>query len=264
MDNTPAAWAHDLIVFDTETTDKDPSTAHIVTAAVARLRDGHIIEEARTWLINPGVPIADEAAAVHGVSNEHAAAHGMDPATAAAEMIAALTVPGLPVVAFNAAFDFTVLRHVAETHGVPFTLPSHILDPFVLDKAVNKYRKGRRTLGAVCAVYGVTLEDAHDATADAVAAGQLMFALSPAVSGLSLERLSELQPELHEDQAASLEAFFRRTDPAAVVERGWPLRHRPSPAVVEEAPGSAVSSAGSENLTGAFYSAGEAHAAPPF
>lgn len=225
----PAAWADTLLVFDTETTDKDPSTAHIVTATIGRLRTGEQLIESKSWLINPGVLISDSAAAIHGVSNERATAEGMDPGLAARQILDEILradAEGIPVVAYNAVFDFTVLRHVCETHGVPFRLPRYILDPFVLDKMLDQFRAGRRTLGRVAEVYGVELTDAHDATADAVAAGQIMHKMSTRVAGQALESLMELQPRLADHQQQSLEDHFRKTDPSAVVERGWPLRNR--------------------------------------
>lgn len=55
--------------FDLETTGVDPETARIVSAAVVTFSDGEAIES-RTWLVNPYVPIPDEATTLHGITDE--------------------------------------------------------------------------------------------------------------------------------------------------------------------------------------------------
>lgn len=76
-----------LVAFDLETTGTDVETDRIVTAAVVRLdADGSVTGE-RTWLLDPGVAIPEQASAIHGISTEHARAHGV-PAASAVEEIA--------------------------------------------------------------------------------------------------------------------------------------------------------------------------------
>lgn len=217
----------EVVVFDTETTGVDVWGDRIVTATVAVLdSDGEVIDGfGGSWLINPGIPIPEQAAAVHGVTTEHAVAHGMEPLEGIRAIVDTLTaVSGVPVVAFNANFDFTILTAEAERHGIRFDLPQHILDPLVIDRAMFKYRKGKRTLEVLTEQYGLPAFDAHDATADAIAAGRLALAQLRGTT-LSLDRLMEMQPVWHHQQAESLEEWLRRTDPAAVVDRGWPLKH---------------------------------------
>ena len=61
----------------------------------------------------------------------------------------------------------------------PFSAPrAPVIDPLVIDKAVDRYRKGKRTLEAAAAFYGVPLDDAHDAGADAIAAGRVAQAIA--------------------------------------------------------------------------------------
>lgn len=56
------------VVFDLETTGRDPANCGIVEIAAVRVRDGHIADTFKT-LINPGIPISPEAEAVHHISN---------------------------------------------------------------------------------------------------------------------------------------------------------------------------------------------------
>jgi DNA polymerase III epsilon subunit-like protein len=86
---------------------------------------------------------------------------------------------GIPVVAYNAPFDFSLLKYEALRHGIPPILePSPVIDPLVLDKAHDRFRRGKRTLEAVAAHYAVPLVGAHDAAADAIAAGRVAQALA--------------------------------------------------------------------------------------
>ena len=45
-----------------------------------------------------------------------------------------------------------------------------VLDPRVLDKHIDPYRRGGRKLTDLCAHYKVALDGAHSADADAIAA----------------------------------------------------------------------------------------------
>lgn len=95
-----------LIGFDLETTGTDPREARIVTGAVIEVRAGEPMDR-REWLADPGVPIPEDAVAVHGISNERATAEG-SPADQVADTIAGVLTAhwrtGVPVVACNAAF----------------------------------------------------------------------------------------------------------------------------------------------------------------
>ncbi|MGP9837565.1 3'-5' exonuclease [Arthrobacter sp. 179] len=226
MDN----W-HELprAAFDLETTGKDPQEARIVTASVVIVNGRQEIINHREWLVNPGVPIPEEAAAVHGVSTEQAVASGQDPATAIAEISAHLRdlFQTMPVLAFNAGYDFTVLARESERQGVPALEPAPVIDPFIIDKHVDKYRRGKRTLTAMCEHYGIPLNNAHSSAADAAAT----VGVADAQVAKYARVLSVDPAELHRlligwaaEQAASLQEFFRRKDPTAVVDGTWPVR----------------------------------------
>lgn len=225
-----------LVGFDLETTGTDVETDRIVTAAVVRLDADGGVQEQRTWLIDPGVVIPEQAAAIHGISTDHARTHGA-PAAAAVEEVARTVADvlrsGVPLVVMNARYDLSLLDRECRRHGAASvserlgTVPSPVVDPLVIDKHVDKYRRGKRALHALCAFYGVTLDDAHDASADAVAAARVvrrMGELHQPVGAMPLADLQGLQVRAAAEQSASLQAYLRRTaDPAAVVEAAWPV-----------------------------------------
>jgi DNA polymerase-3 subunit epsilon len=232
------AWHRELLVgFDLETTGTDPYEARIVTGAVTEVRDGERLGH-RQWLADPGVEIPEDAIAVHGISNERAAAEGAPPdrvADAIAEVLTGHWRAGVPVVAYNAAFDLTLLSAELRRHGLPSLRerlggadPAPVVDPYTVDRRVERYRRGKRNLQAVCGEYGVVLAAAHDATADAVAAARLATAIAerhPEIASLGLAELHARQIEWYAEWAADFQAFLRRKGADdAVVDARWPLR----------------------------------------
>lgn len=219
-------WEGPLVAFDTETTGPDPDDARLVTVHLSLLQPDGTAEDRLDLLVNPGIDIPAGATAVHGVTTEQAQADGIPTTEAVALVVTALSAwqgDGIPVVAFNACYDFTVLDREARRHGVePFT-PVAVVDPYVLDKQLDRYRKGSRKLGDVAAHYGVTLDDAHEASADALAAVGIVRAMGARAPFPAPDRLHAAQVTWRADQCASLEAYFRRKDPTAVVAREWPV-----------------------------------------
>jgi DNA polymerase-3 subunit epsilon len=226
-----------LIGFDLETTGTDPREARIVTGAVIEVRAGEAMGR-REWLADPGVPIPEDAVAVHGISNERATAEG-SPAGQVADAIAGVLTAhwkkGVPVVAYNAAFDLTLLSAELRRHGLPSLRdrlggadPAPVIDPYTIDRSVDRYRRGKRNLEAVCAEYGVVLDSAHDATADALAAARLACAIAdrhPKVAALGPVELHRRQIEWYAAWAADFQDFLRRKGEAdAVIDGTWPLR----------------------------------------
>ncbi len=237
-----SAWFEQpMLAVDTETTSAEPNTARIVTADVVRIEPQGQVSEPRSYLADPGVEIPAEATAVHGITTEHAREHGMAAADAILLLLDDLESAwrnGSPVVAFNASFDLTVIdRELRRHHGRPLEIAGPVLDPFVIDKAVDRYRKGSRKLGDVCKHYGVTLDNAHNSAADAKAAGLVMLKMIEWYPGLREKTLRDLwiqQRQAYREQAESFEAYLRRKKredgataeeiAAVVIERDWPLR----------------------------------------
>ncbi|MFF3753330.1 3'-5' exonuclease [Streptomyces sp. NPDC002018] len=220
-----------LVGFDLETTGTEPLEARIVTAAVVEVRGGEVIRQ-RTWLADPGIRIPAQASAVHGISSERAAAEGRPAAEVAqevAEVLGEYWARGVPVVAYNAPFDLTLLSAELRRHGLaPFAGIGPVIDPYTIDRAVDRYRRGKRTLEAVCAEYGVVLDSAHEAGADALAAVRVATAIADrhtSVAELTPARLHERQIQWYAEWAADFERFLRKKGNAdAVVDAAWPVR----------------------------------------
>lgn len=228
-----------LAAFDIETTGTDTEHDRIVTAAVSVVGGGQ--ETISTaWLVDPGIEIPAEATAVHRITNELVQAEGLPAEQAVAEItehLAELTAEKIPVVAFNARFDLTILdreahRYEQETLSDMIGGPEELLvvDPYVLDKHFNRFRKGRRTLSVLCEAYGIPLDDAHAADADALAAARLAWKLGhtqPELGEFDLPALHEAQITWAREQAESLQEYFESQGRSERIEGQWPIVSRP-------------------------------------
>lgn len=223
-----------LAAFDIETTGLDVTTDRIITAALWRIDPGNGSKVPTAWLLDPGTDIPPESTDIHGITTEEARAKGRPAAEAVPEIGAALALvaaEGLPLVVYNAPYDLSLLHNELLRHGMdPDFIPLlRVVDPLVLDKQTDPYRRGGRKLTDVCAHHGVplTLEQAHGATADALAAGRLAWKLCaafPDLAGMTVEELHTAQIGWKADQAASFQTYLRRTrDPEAVIDGTWPF-----------------------------------------
>jgi DNA polymerase-3 subunit epsilon len=214
--------------FDLETTGRNSRSARIVTASVTVVDDdGGVIKELE-WLADPGVEIPLEASEIHGVTTEKARAEGRPAAEVTREVAAALQElfdDGVPVIAFNASYDFTVLAAESARYGVPQLSRFPVLDPYVMNKQVDRYRKGKRTLTALCEEYGVNLDNAHTSAADALATLRVLDAMAGKFPKLQMtaSKLHHLQVDWAASQAADFQSYLRRTKPTAVIEGNWPV-----------------------------------------
>lgn len=226
-----------MVAFDVETTGVDYETDRVVTAAVIAV-GGDRPTQTATWLIDPGIDIPDGAAAIHGVTTAHAQAHGDKAPDALDEIAGALAGQvdqGAPVVAMNARYDLTMLDRELRRWNLPTLTerirePLVVIDPMVLDKQVDRFRRGGRKLVDLCRVYGVQLgeDQAHDCSEDALAAARVAYRIAvvhPRVQ-MPAADLHRLQVGWAAEQAASLQEYFRSPrggQPDAVVEGAWPL-----------------------------------------
>jgi len=176
-----APWAaHPVAMIDTETTGRDPAEDRIVELAIVIGRDGQVVSR-DAWLINPERPIPEDATKVHGISNDDV----KDKPTfsdVCGEILAKLA--GAIPAAYNASFDrgflLAEVKRVAtsDTPDVPAVRDRVVwLDPLIWARHVYASERSRK-LGDIAELLGVTLDQAHRATADAEAALGVMYKLA--------------------------------------------------------------------------------------
>lgn len=274
-------WTGAALGFDLETDGKDPQDARIITAATVLVTPGNAPQAIETML-QPERDIPAEATGVHGITTERAREEGalrQVGIARTATTIAELAGPEVPLVGHNVTYDLTVLdremRRVGigcigtdrETGLVWLEIAGSqvarfpVIDTLVLDKAVDRYRKGKRQLSHVAEFYGVPMEEgaAHGATADVIASLRIAIRIAnrakvatvdaallaerhygdrrkpmeigatlASVGRLSLTELHAAQAGWAAEQARGLRQYFIENpgpdrDPAGVSEE-WPIR----------------------------------------
>ncbi|MFI5809290.1 exonuclease domain-containing protein [Streptomyces sp. NPDC051561] len=253
-----------LVAFDLETTGVDTEVDRIVTAAVIGLGGGGQTDS-HEWLADPGVDIPAEATAVHHITTEHAKAHGepaADIVDQVAEALATRVGMGDPLVGHNVPYDLTLLDRECRRYNVQPLLdrlgetPLRVLDTRVLDQHVLPYRKrpsetqGARQLITLAQVYELPWveSEAHGCSYDALMSARILYRIgtlahmAPSqwperirfhkrprlheLEGLAADELHTRQIRWAAEQAAGLQEWFRKTDPAAVVDGSWPIKPR--------------------------------------
>lgn len=240
----------DVLGFDLETTGVDVFGDRIVTAALVAIWNDGARRHLTSYVVDPGIDVPEGAAAIHGYTRARAIAEAThaDPSQALFEISGRLATAmgkGIPIVGANLSYDLTLLETENVRLGVPTLVDrmgSHskiqpVVDVMVLDKYVDPYRKGGRKLEQLCTTYGVKLDDAHNAGADALAACLLWPAImrrhARKFPGMTLPALHQSQIGWKKKQMDGLREYF---DKKGTEHDGccgeWPLHRACAPALV--------------------------------
>lgn len=240
-------WNGPLLALDLESTSTDPEEARIVSAALVFFDGAR--EYSRCWLADPGVEISEEATAVHGITTERVRAEGRPASDVILEIMHTIMRRplGTPLVAFRSPYDLTVVDREARRYLRAELPECLVIDSSVLDKHLDRYRKGLRTLAATCEHYGVELGDAHDAKADALATvrlarvvgarGQVVRKVWDGQTGAEkaalvhhwesvrgdLKLLHAAQRTWYEDSMRGLAQHFEEKGEPKTISTDWPL-----------------------------------------
>lgn len=217
-----------IVSFDTETTGTDPESARIVSACVGIASANRWTP--RNWLLRQDQPIPAEATAVHGITTDYANEHGTDPAEALAQIRDDLykgwSMRG-PVVVYNAPYDLTLLDRELRRHSLgALEIRGPVLDPLIIDKALDRYRRGSRKLIDVAKNLGIVLPagDAHGAEADALASARIAWKqaqfLDPTPKGVM-----SWQADNYREQRRSFAAYLAKQGKSLDdSSTDWPIR----------------------------------------
>lgn len=163
-----------MLVLDTETTGTDPATARVVELGAVLIEAGRPVRRMRS-LINPGGPIPEECTKVHGISDADVAE------APPFEDLAGRLVDLLEWVDATAGYngvgyDSRVLAEElwrAMVYPPPRQLVERMLDPLVFVRQHLRHLRERK-LGAIAEHFGVRLDEAHTAVADALATAEVI------------------------------------------------------------------------------------------
>ncbi len=189
-------------------------------------------------LVNPGVAIPPEASAIHGVTDlmvadapelgvvvEHLA-----------HTLMTLWGDGGVIVGMNVSYDLTMVDSLCRRLGRP-SLEERgpvgpVMDILILDRHFDKWRKGPRRLSDLCGQYGVILDDAHSASADAEASLEIfevMLAKFPEIGLIPSPRVNAVMRTWYREWLRSFSEYLVKKGDAPV-EMGrfaWPIHDNP-------------------------------------
>lgn len=218
-------------VWDVESTGVDVFEDRVVQVFFATTDvQGNLIDTWE-WFINPGIPVPEEAAAIHGFSNEYLAEHGGHPKEVLTEIRDVfLKHRHLTQIAFNMNYDLSILDAEMKRHGVSelfgewFATHGSLFDGLVADRHKDKFRKGKRNLESQAKHYGVEFDSAsaHNAIYDCEVTAKVSVKIIEKFGLPTTKQLATWQ----ETWRSNFESYLRKSDPGAKVERGWPLREK--------------------------------------
>lgn len=221
------------MAFDTETTGISPRTDRVVTAAIVTRNPGGETQ-VRNWLMNPGIDIPQRATDVHGVTTDHAREFGQDPRDALDEIndvLAAQMQGEQVVVIFNAGYDLPLLEADSKRHGVRTLVDrlgrdaGPVLDPLVLDRAMDRYRKGKRTLSAMAMNYGISVpDDTHQAHVDSMLTLDVLAAILrayPKLTEMDADQIQRFQRDSYGLWAREFRQFLASKGRNSDISETW-------------------------------------------
>lgn len=235
-----------LVGFDTETTGVDvfDDDVRVVTCALIYSENSESPYKTVEYMMDPGVEIPEGASDVHGITTEVARAQGMEYTVGMQKVADYLTYTieqGIPLTAYNGSFDATLLRVEFLRAGINFDdslwNKMILIDPMVMDKYLDPWRRGGQKLGTVSKLYGYDLENAHNATADVEAtihiARRIFSKFVPKIESSlgvkinSYDELMDVQAGCYLVQKTSLEEYFRGKGgkgPDFTINKTWPFQ----------------------------------------
>jgi DNA polymerase-3 subunit epsilon len=227
MSNSAPLGERTLVGFDLETTGVDPFEARIVTASLCMIG-----EPDRNWLADPGIEIPAGSTAVHGITTEHARSHGRAARDVVEEVACSLSdtwQSGDVVVIYNAAYDLRVVTEELVRHNLPPITIGPVLDPLVIWRNAERYRKGKKTLAEAVLRFGVELTAPHESAADATAAILVTEGLAELVPWRAWvpEEAAQFQQDWNREWADNFAAWLRdKGGDWESIDGSWPLGAR--------------------------------------
>ncbi len=220
-----------LAALDLEATGVDTREARIIEVGLFRFEPDGSSLPLVDRLINPGVPLPAKVTALTGIGPDDLATKGGDPVEVLAEArraIESLVEAGVPIVVYNANYDWPLLANELARHDLnplPEVPPTILIDPLVLDRHVDRFRKGSRTLGTVADHYEVSLKGAHRAAGDAAATVAVARCIAEQYPEVRVDGsdLVELQVKAHNLWRESFNAYLAKVGASRPpITEGWP------------------------------------------
>jgi len=225
----------EFMSLDFETTGVDTNTARPVEVSLLRIgKDESKLAgyEHLSTVIDINEEIPEDAAKIHGITTERMRLHGKPAANIIISLASSIQVcieNKTPLVIFNAPYDWNILFNEAKRYNLTLVGLPMFLDPLLLDRHFDKYRRGSRQLTTTANHYNVALDGkAHSAEADALAAAKIMRRMIrkyPWFDTVSLEELQGFQAKWYEEWKVGIEKYWAKQGKLdQKVTTVWPKR----------------------------------------
>ncbi len=149
-----------------------------------------------------------------------------------ADTLSSLWRDGGVIVGMNVSYDLTMVDSLCHRLGLP-TLKKRgpigpVMDILILDRHFDKWRKGSRRLSDLCGHYGVILDSAHSASADAEASLEIfevMLGKYPEIEIIPLPRVNVVMRTWYRQWLSSFSEYLVRKGggPVDVGRFAWPI-----------------------------------------
>jgi len=202
-----------LVGLDTETTGLDTRRDRVFEIGLVTYRSGDVVEN---WgrLMDPLVELDQKVVETTGVTTEEVSGQPVF-----AEVVDEIEkrISGQILVGYNIIdFDLPMLATEFERLGRQMP-PFQVIDVLVFARQLA--RGGRHRLGDMAARFGVEMDTAHRATADADATVRLLYALAPSLPD-DVEKLLVLQSQWSAQQQSKRAMWRDRGDGGALIGSG--------------------------------------------
>ncbi len=228
-------WRNDVfLTLDAETTGLDMMEDRMIEVSLLMVDvAGNVLTPSYSTRINPegDFEIKEEAQAIHGISEEDLKDYPSSNEVMKKVQVLLRTgrLLGFPLVIANAPFDWALLQLEFRRAGLQIIEDVNIIDPMVIDRYFDRFRKGSRTLIDLAMYYCTELdldEDRlHTAFYDAFlserVAREVLFVHD--LYACSLKELHASQMVWYEENQKSLNEYFKRKQIDKVAQGKWPL-----------------------------------------
>ncbi len=269
--------ALEAVFLDTETTGLDPAKVRILQIGAVILKHGMLLDSpVFERKINPGVPIPPETTRIHGI---HAGMLKDAPSFQKISRQLADFCEDRVLIGHNIGFDLAVLqRECAMANVKPFW--NHILDTRLLGEICYPRLSGF-SLDKLAAYLNVSVDNRHDALADATLTARVFVAMIPALKEHGIRTLVEAETACRRltavledyNRAGWTEPVRPKAGPDSILGRidAYPFRHRVSDVaamppihVGPDTPfGEAVALMAEKGISSVFVSASAGGLVPP-
>ncbi len=234
-------WSSDkvVLVFDLETTGVDVEDDVPVSFSLVQYAYGRLVFESHQ-IINPGRPIPAESVAIHHITDDIARSFGIPLTSALTQLREALmnaSELGWVVLGMNVSFDLTVVDRACSHYLGRGLLDLHYaaatLDVLILDRHLDRFRKGKRRLIDLAAAYNVsTAEALHNSLVDSKVTLQVLLAMLdkyPELTEIPSANYSSSMFTYHEEWLQSFNKWRLSKGEEPLPSKVWPIDSKDDP-----------------------------------